>query len=77
MINKRAYDLDVQDRSYTVLTPGMAAIKSRETGLYNVYDLFTGELLLPYAYERVGFAADCLYVYRDGGWAVFHASMIQ
>lgn len=71
IMNNRTYDLPTSAGGATTLTYGLVAVKSDETGFETVYDLFSGEQLLPYEYESVDYAGDYLYVYRDGGWGVF------
>ena len=71
VINDRSYDLDVGSSMVTMLTTGVVKAQSEDTGFWRVYDLFTGEALLPSEYERIQYTADHLYAYRDGVWAVY------
>ena len=76
-INSRSYDFYAPQGSVTSLAEGLVKVKSSTTGLWTVYDLFTGEALLPYEYERVNYAAGYLYVYKDGGWGVFEVHFLR
>ena len=69
VVNTRSFDLQAPKGKCSPLADGLITMKSDDTGLLTVYDLFTGEQLLPYEYERVYYAAGYLYVYREGGWA--------
>lgn len=71
VINRRAYALERGDQRRTDLGVGLIALGAKDTGLYGVYDLFTGETLLPQVYEEVICAADYLYAYRNGVWEVY------
>lgn len=71
VMNARSFYLNAPKGKCSTLADGLITIKSDETGLLTVYDLFTGEPLLPYEYERAYYATGYLYVYREGGWSIF------
>ena len=72
VINDRTFSIPKTVNRYpTVLADGMVALRSEDTGMYTVYDLFTGQPLLSNEYEAVGYVHDHLYVYQDGGWTVY------
>lgn len=77
VINTRSFDLNAPKGKCSALADGLITIKSDETGLLTVYDLFTGEPLLPYEYERAYYAAGYLYVYREGGWGIFEVHFVR
>lgn len=77
LINKRSYDIYAPKGAVSPLTNGIVTIKSSDTGLLTVYDLFSGEALLPYEYERVNYAAGYLYAYREGCWGIFEVQFVR
>lgn len=77
VLNSRTFGLTVPDDGYMSLTAGMAAIRSAENRLYTVYDLFTGEKLLPDEYDTVSYSAGYLYAYRNNAWTVYEVTFHQ
>lgn len=71
VINDRTFDLDIGSNPYSNLTDALIAVSSKSNGLYGVYDLFTGEQLLPFAYEAIEYCGGRLYAYKSGVWEVY------
>ena len=74
VINNRSYDLNLNGARYDELTYAMISVGSTDTGLYGVYDLFTGQQLLPFEYDMIRFAAGYLYAYRYGTWSIYQVN---
>lgn len=74
VLNSRGYDLQLGTDHYDVLEPGLAAIRSKTTGLYGVYDLFTGEQLLSDQYEQVSSSNGKVYAFRNGTWEIYEVT---
>lgn len=77
ILNNRAYGLEVGESGYNLITEGLVSIASEENGLLGVFDLLTGKQLLPYEYERIRYAADHLYAYKNGGWEIYAVTLNQ
>lgn len=77
ILNKLSFDLELGERRYTELTSAMIEVGSEINGLYGVFDLHTGNQLLPYEYETVEYAAGYLYAYKNGSWEIYEISLSQ
>lgn len=74
VINNRSFSLEVGD-DYRCLGEAMVEVKSEATGLRGLYDLFTGQELLPQIYEDVNYAAGYVYAKKDGVYEVYKVSL--
>lgn len=67
------FTLSLNASGYSQLTKGLVSVKI--DGLYGVYDLFSGEELLPPIYKRIDFCYDCIYAYKNDAWTVFETTL--
>lgn len=74
ILNSRTYSLDAVTYAQP-LTSAMISMASQTNGLYGVFDLFSGEQLLPYQYENIRYAADHVYAYRGGIWEIYEVTL--
>ena len=74
VINNLSFSLEVGDR-YFLLGEAMVKVKSETTGLYCLYDLFTGKELLPQIYESIDSAGDYVYAEKDGVYEIYKVTL--
>ena len=74
VVNDGDYTLELETEYPDALEIGMISAQSDSNGLYGVFDLFNGEQLLDYEYEKVQTAAGYLYAYKNGAWEVYQIS---
>ena len=70
VINDRKYSLHLNDDKAQSLTYGMISAKEK-SGYYMVYDLFTGQKLLPAEYSKIMYASGYIYALDGITWHVF------
>lgn len=64
-------EFSVPSGDWLSLRDGLAYGRGGDADLYGLIDLFTGELLLPYEYKNISYAAGYIYAYKDDMWIVF------
>lgn len=74
VLNDRDFTLAPNGSYLLPLELGLIAVKSEETDLYGVFDLFTGAQLLDYEYEEIVTVAGYLYAYQPNEWTIFQIS---
>lgn len=72
VLNNRSYALELGNARCNDLTTALISVSAPDTGLYGVYDLFTGQQLLPPEYEVIQYAAGYLYAYKNEGWEIYN-----
>lgn len=73
VFNDKDFTMPLNCSYFSVLQPGL--IEATVDNRHGVYDLFSGEELLPPLYRRVYYAYGNLYAYKDDVWTVFKINL--
>lgn len=71
VLNKGEYSPALEADQVTLLQPALVAAYSDDNACYGVFDLFTGEQLLPYEYHAIEVSGNYLYAYKGGEYSVY------
>ena len=71
VIHDKDYSLHLENEKYRDLWLALIAIKSDSNGKYGVFDLFTGEQLLDYEYDRVEGIEGYVYALKGETWTIY------
>ena len=71
VLNKGEYSLELEADQVTLLQPALVAAYSDDNACYGVFDMFTGEQLLPYEYHAIEVSGNYLYAYKGGEYSVY------
>ena len=71
VLNDKAFSLQLEQDELKVLQPALVAAYSDANAAYGVFDLFTGEQLLPYEYHEIKASGNYLYAYKGGEYTVY------
>ncbi len=71
VINDKDFSLHLENESYRELGLALIAIKSDSNGKYGAFDLFTGEQLLDYDYDRIEGIEGYVYALKGDTWTIY------
>ena len=75
VINDGKYSLHLDDANAQKLTYGLISAKEK-SGKYIVYDLFTGQKLLPAEYSKIMYASGYIYALDGATWHAFRLARV-
>lgn len=70
VINEQNFSLEVGD-NYRLYGEGMVMVKAETTGLYGLYDIFTGQELLSSNYDYIDVSGDYVYAKKDDSYELY------
>ena len=75
VIADRDFSLEFDNHNLNKLGFALISAQDKATGLYSVFDLFTGKQLLPYEFDKILSIEGYLYAYKSGNWEVYQVNL--